>query len=164
MKRIVLVLALLLVGASCTRTPDKHPRPLPVQQGQSDISVAGSCVETYSLETLKDREIAFDGVVAEVVTTESPSSVQGEGPETRYDVRFDVNRWFKGGSGDATTLRSSIPLGDGDGAVTSVDGIAITKGSRYLVSGDGGFIWSCGFTSEYSEAEAASWANTLGAG
>lgn len=162
MKRTLVIVALLaFVGTSC-RTPAKHPGPLPVKGGSSDITVAGSCVETYSPDTLKNREVAFDGVVAGVVESQSPSSVESEGPETSYEVHFTVNRWFKGGSGESATLRSSVPIGDG--AVTSADGPSIEKGSRYLVAGDGGFMWTCGFTQVYSDEAATTWSSSLGAG
>lgn len=110
---------------------------------------AGSCVEQYSLQALRDRDLAFDGTV-EAVTP------GGEGGETPAQVRFRVNEWYEGGSGDEVSLKSYSA-----GAVTSAGGPALTPGARLLVAGDGGFVWECGFTQPYSAAVAAEWKSTF---
>lgn len=97
-----------------------------------------SCVEEYDLQTLANREIALDGTVA---------SIDGA------QITFAVERWFRGGSGDAVTLTSST-----GGAVTPDAGPPLAVGSRLLVAGDGGFVWGCGFTQRYDDGVAADWA------
>ena len=102
----------------------------------------GSCVETYDLDTLRNREVAFAGTV---------ESVEGD------QVTFSVEQWFRGGEGDRTTLSSST-----GGAVTPDGGAPMTPGTRLLVAGDGGFAWACGFTQPYDDAVAEDWAAALG--
>jgi len=116
--------------------------------GSSDAGVAAGtqemCVEIYSAEALTNREVAFDGTVSAVSDDE---------------VTFAVNEWFKGGSGDEITLEGATALGGfssvGDAA------IGVSTGERLLVSGDGGFAWTCGFTKPYSAALAAEWKAAL---
>jgi hypothetical protein len=126
---------------------DPTTQPTVIDPGQ------GSCVEAFTPETLAEREIAFDGTV---VAT-GPGEYNGN-PLT--EVTFRVNRWFKGGDGARVTLMTySTP-----GAITSVDGgLSLEKGSRLLVSGDGGFIWECGgFSQPYSEEGALLFAEAFG--
>ena len=104
---------------------------------------AGSCIESYDLTTLTHREVAFDGTVS--VT---------EGSQ----VTFTVNEWFKGGSGATVTLDGNGMTG---GVVTSAGGPTLIVGQRFLVAGDGGFVWSCGFTQSYDQATAAQWRTAL---
>lgn len=82
---------------------------------------------------------------------------QGEAT-TEYIVTFGVNRWFKGGPGKEVQLRSAIPLGP---EVSSAEQADIELGGRYLASGDGGFVWSCGFTQPFSESAASEWATAI---
>ena len=101
------------------------------------------CAFMYDLDTLADREWAFDGVLTAI------DGNQGT---------FRVNRWFKGGEGDSVTrtvdgMTAESGLLGGPGLV--VDG-------RYLVTGDDVFAWSCGFTQYWNEAVAADWARVLG--
>ncbi len=104
------------------------------------------CVEQYDLTTLANRDIAFDGTV---------NAIDGD------SVTFDVNTWFAGGSEDRVTLETSA--GMVDGAITSVsgDGATLDVGSRYLVSGSGGFVWACGFTMTYDSGIAGQWAQVF---
>jgi hypothetical protein len=103
----------------------------------------GSCVETFSPATLAARDFAFDGTV---------TAVNGD------DVTFAVNDAFTGELDASVTLRA---VGMAGASVTSVGGPTLTVGSRYLVAGDDGFAWACGFTRPYSEASAAEWAEAL---
>lgn len=68
-----------------------------VSAGRSETS-SGSCVEQYSPETLKNREMALDGVVTQITANETPRGPDGE-TLTDYLVTIQVNEWFKGGSG-----------------------------------------------------------------
>jgi hypothetical protein len=136
----------MLLGGDKTQQPgpravatDPTTNPAVVGPGQ------GRCVEGFTPKTLAEREIAFDGTV---VAT-GPGEYNGN---RLTEVTFEVNRWFKGGDRPLVTLMTySTP-----GAVTSVGGgLPLEKGSRLLVSGDGGFIWECGgFSQPYSEAGA----------
>lgn len=113
--------------------------------GGAAISPGGSsasCVEPYSLENLAHRETAFAGTV---------TAVSGD------QVTFAVERWFRGGTGTVVTLRSST-----GGAISSDGSVPLEPASRLLVSADGGFVWSCGFTQAYDDSVAADWAATFG--
>lgn len=114
--------------------------PAPTDGGGTGI---GSCVETYSLETLGNREFAFDGTVA---------SIDGD------RVTFTVNEAYAGGAaaGSSVTLRAEGMSGT---SISSAGGPSLTVGQRYLVAGDADFVWACGFTQPYDESVAAEWAD-----
>ena len=103
----------------------------------------GSCVEFYDLTTLTHREMAFDGTV---------QAVEGN------QVTFNVGEWFKGGSGATVTLDGNGLTG---GAITSAGGPTLSVGQRFHVAGDGGFVWSCGYTQAYSADLATAWRSAL---
>lgn len=96
-----------------------------------------SCVEQYSPETLAQREYAFDGTV---------SSVDGD------TMTFTVNEWFNGGDADTITLDHQ-----GYAGMLLDPNTPLDVGARALVAGDGGFVWSCGFTQLHTDAGAAEW-------
>lgn len=102
----------------------------------------GSCVETYSLDTLGNREFAFDGTV---------TAIDGD------TATFEVNEVFVGGlaAGESVTLNAGVMTGT---AITSAGGENLAVGERYLVAGDDEFAWACGFTQPYDDAVAAEWA------
>lgn len=101
----------------------------------------GSCVETYSLATLANREFAFDGTVA---------AVEGD------EVSFSVTRVFAGDIGASVTLTATGMTGS---SITSAGGdLTLVVGQRYLVAGEDEFAWACGFTQPYDAAIAADWA------
>lgn len=112
--------------------------------GGEPIASSAMCVEFYDLTTLANRDVAFDGTL---VAVEGDRAV------------FDVNRWFTGGSGDQATLDANGLTG---GAVTSLGGPGLEVGTRYLVSGSGGFVWACGFTMTYDTGIANQWAEVFG--
>lgn len=101
----------------------------------------GLCVEQYDLETLQNREFAFDGTVDGIDGTM---------------VTFRVNQWFRGGEGDSVTLDGGTLL-----AITPDSDTTLQPGGRYLVAGDETFAWGCGFTREYDSTTAQEWASTL---
>jgi len=109
-------------------------------QGQGGFAM---CVELYSLETLANREFAFDGTVTSIDETA---------------VTFAVGTWFRGGDAPEVTLDGTGLTG---GSISIDGGTTLVEGDRYLVSGDGGFVWTCGFTFAYDEATAADWAATV---
>jgi hypothetical protein len=125
----VAVFALLLNNVGGSPTPSDGPGP--------GIS---SCVETYSLETLANRDFAFDGTV---------TTIDGD------QVAFDVGESFAGDVTGSITLMASGMTGT---SVTSAGGPNLAVGERYLVAGDETFVWACGFTQAYDEDVAADWA------
>jgi hypothetical protein len=143
-----LILAACSNGGEVAARGDATGTPVPVSGG-----AAASCVEQYSPETLEKREVAFDGTV-EAVTP----AFAGENADEPGEVRFRVQEWFAGGSGQQVTLKHYSP---GEAAVTSAGGPGLTTGARLLVSGDGGFVWECGFTQPYSAEAAAEWRAAL---
>lgn len=100
----------------------------------------GSCVETYSGETLADRDFAFDGTV---------TAIDGD------SVTFTVNEAYQGDVGETITLQAPGMTGT---SVTSAGGPSLAEDERYLVAGDDQFVWACGFTQPYDQAVAAEWA------
>ena len=125
----VAVFALLLNNDGGSPTPSDGPG-----------SGIGSCVETYSLETLANRDFAFDGTV---------TTIDGD------QVAFDVGESFAGDVTGTITLMASGMTGT---SVTSAGGPNLAVGERYLVAGDETFVWACGFTQAYDEDVAADWA------
>jgi hypothetical protein len=105
----------------------------------------GSCVETYSLESLANRDFALDGTV---------TAIDGD------RVIFSVNEVFSGdaSSGESITLSAPGMLGT---SITSAGGPTLTVGERYLVAGDAEFVWACGFTQPYDESVAAEWREAI---
>jgi hypothetical protein len=118
---------------------DPKPRPpvaLATTPGGTSI---GSCVETYSLQTLVRRAVAFDGTV---------SRVQGD------EITFRVNEAFHGVDGSQATLKGASTIG---GITSAGSAVSLEPGTRLLVAGDGGFAWSCGFTQPYQRSVADQW-------
>jgi hypothetical protein len=114
-----------------------------VAPGPSTGPGVAQCVETYSLETLRNRGFAFDGNV---------TAVDGD------EVTFAVNNAYRGPAGEVTLTA----MGMTGTAITSAGGPNLAVGSRYLVAGDDHFVWACGFTQDYNPAVAAAWADALG--
>ncbi len=105
--------------------------------GAAGGGAAGICL-AYSVEELANRDFAFDGTV---------TAVDGD------QVTFTVNEVFIG------ELPGSVTLTAPDTSQTSLEGgTELVPGERYLVSGDDGIVWGCGFTQPYSDTLAAEWA------
>jgi hypothetical protein len=143
---VVLVGVVLMTLGGDGGAPD--PRPRAVGTPEQTLGAGAQCVETFSLDALASREIAFDGVVRSIGV---PS---GDGA-TPAVVTFDVTRWYTGGSGGSAELKTY----DQPGSVTSVtmgqdDSPQLEVGVRVLASGDGGFLWSCGFSMLYTSHNA----------
>lgn len=141
----------VLLLASCgSETADvaRESESPSARPGTSSVTAMGSCVEQYSLDTLKDRDYAFDGVVDEIR--------QSAGDTAEDVVVFDVSRWYKGSNEGKTTRRAY-----GFAAVTSAGGKPHAVGERLLVAGDEDFVWECGFTQPYDAEVAAKWERAL---
>ncbi len=119
----------------------------------SGRSVTESCIERYSIENLRKRTFAFDGVVAAVRLGKQTSEDEAPTPDR---VTFAVKRWYKGGSGP-----SAVRYAHSFGGYTSADGTPHGVGDRLLVAGDDNYIWTCGFTKTYDERTATEWAAAL---
>jgi len=157
--------AAALVVASIAIFAGNDAAPAEQIAGGEPLTSGAMCVENYDLDTLANRDVAFDGTV---------TSFDGD------QVTFTVQSWFAGGSGDAVTLNSNGltgitslgGVGDGtslssndltSGGITPLDGVGLEDGQRYLVSGSGGFVWACGFTMTYDTGIASQWATVFGA-
>ena len=114
--------------------------------GGVPVASPAMCVEQYDLASLANRDIAFDGTLA---------AIDGE------DVTFDVNTWFVGGSDDRVTLTATTGMIGSEVVSISGDGATLEIGSRYLVSGSGGYVLACGFTMTYDTSIAAEWAEVF---
>ena len=128
------------------KSDDDKPTAAPttsVSSTETPSNGIGSCVESYSLSTLPNRESALDGTI---------SAINGN------EVTFTVNSWYKGGTESTVTLDGNGMVG---GAITSAGGPSLTIGERYLVAGDGGFVWLCGFTQRYEPGIAQQWRDAL---
>lgn len=118
------------------------------------------CAEEYTPTAVGRRAFAFDGEVLEI------HRETAEHATSEHDVRFRVNEWFTGGSGDRVTVQMLSP-----GALTSVDNVTFEVGARLLVSGEprwGGdplesaVGWACGFTRPHTADDASQWRAAFG--
>ena len=113
---------------------------------------AESCVTEFSRAALAEQAFAFDGTVAEV-TSEIDPQLEDDGSGVRPQPRalFEVSEWFVGGAEPTVWiwLQRDVAVGD-----------------HLLVSGqprwggnplDNAIQWECGFTVEYTEADADFW-------
>lgn len=125
---------------------DDRPAPDEGSTTTGPITPGGMaiCVELYDTTTLAKREVAFDGTVG---------AVNGD------SITFTVNRAFRGVNGSTVTLEGATGL---SGHTSAGSEMSVEPGTRLLVAGDGGFVWSCGFTQPYDDAVAAQWAATFG--
>lgn len=133
----VVVIAVTVTSGGGAPSPSQDPG---TGVGQEPAVGIGSCVETYNLDTLADREFAFDGTVV---------GIEGD------QVTFDVNSVYVGDLGGSIALTATGMTGT---SITTAGGPSLIEGERYLVAGDAEFVWGCGFTQPYDEAVAAEWA------
>ena len=164
----LLLAALLLLqgcGDDATTTPEKSPSadsgsPTPVvpkpggdtPEGQPPVDgplpdtrtgavpVRGivACSETYSVESARSADFAFDGTVTAI----------GEG-----NVTFEVHEWFVGDGPQSFTVSMWAPTR----TTMSESSPSYFVGTRLLVSGDDGMATPCGFTRYYDQETAAAW-------
>jgi hypothetical protein len=126
-----------------------------------DGGLATSCALGYSIDTLVERDFAFDGTVVEVGVRPAPTPrPPAEGIPGAEGVTFQVHEWFRGPGGDTITLQGrGLPIGYG--SITD-ESATLNAGDRYLVSGSDVFVWTCGFTKTYSDATANDWREAFG--
>ena len=123
---------------------------------------AASCVEPYSLETLRNRDFAFDGTVVRMGP--SVSDRGDDGDLNLAGITFEVREWFVGGDADEVTVDLQA-VGEG----IAEDDLPFRVGTRLLVSGEprwGGepmaspIAWGCGFSRYYDEETAKAWGDS----
>ena len=110
-------------GASTPATPETT-LSLTAPGGGDGTSMA-SCM-MFSVDILQQMPLAFGGTVTDI---------DGD----RATLRVD--HWYKGGS--ASLVSVSVPSGN-----ISVDAVAFTPGTRYLVTATDGTVNACGYTGE----------------
>lgn len=130
----------------------------------------GGLCEAYSIDTLAERDFAFDGNVLSVEP----------GPKGRRLTTFRVNEWFAGGSGERATVPMTPMSTQGreeTGTNRDLDGEerGPTYGAetRLLVSGEfrstknrslaDAFVWSCGWSRYHDKETAGQWRETFAA-
>jgi len=101
---------------------------------------AATCIG-FSDEELRLREFAFSGTATSV-----------DGPM----VTFAVDQWLKGPGHESFTLELDSTLQN-----SLYTEFTVAEGERYLVSGEAGFAWGCGFTVPYDEGAAQQWGSAL---
>ena len=158
MRKLVLlaVASLLVLAAACSDGPSADAGTgSRVSDGTSGAAAdetlvdpivaeegVASCAFEFSEATLADRGFAFDGTVTSI---DEPEAM-----DAPYVVGFEVIRWFAGGTGTTVELRTYDVSG------TSLAGdLALAVGDRVLASGDDDFLWGCGFSTAYTDADAS---------
>lgn len=166
-KRAVVLLLAVALSSSCGgreepegRNRGRSSSPLPGATSPTSTATVATdanarCNPAYSPATLKDKQFAFDGEVTEIGERADPKN-----PAGRIGTAvFSISKWFKGGGATELTLQSTLP--PTEGAVPVMEGPDLVVGSRYLVSGEGAFVGTCGFTRVWSQQERAEWENTF---
>jgi hypothetical protein len=157
LRRILAVGAIaVVVLTACTDDPapsdgeqaaDQLSDPIVAEGGSSGL---GSCAFEFTPQTLAEREFAFDGTVAEIA--------EPEAMDAPYEVTFEVTTWYRGGDGPTVSVQTYDVSG------TSLAGdLALEPGQRVLASGDDDFLWGCGFSMPYTDADAATFQEAFGA-
>jgi hypothetical protein len=148
----VIAVASIALTRNGNIVPDVRPRPSdPRALGAPESPIGGgmaSCVEQFSVENLRKRAFAFDGVIRSISVPERES-------DQPTLVTFEVTHWYKGGSGDGAELKTY----ERPGAITSAslgqhDPVQLQEGQRVLGSGEDDFLWSCGFSMLYTQNNA----------
>jgi len=131
----------------------------PTGEGALRGSTTASCVDTDSPAAVAGRSFAFDGTAVAI----GPGLSNRSGPPLPLaGVTFQVNKWFRGGTGGTVTVDMQAPA-----SVSSDPLPAYGVGTRLLVSGeprwggaplDAAIAWGCGFTRYYDPQTAAEWA------
>jgi hypothetical protein len=166
---IVLVL-IAAVSAGTWFAGDRSPigpeaQILSSRVGAVPGAFVASCVETYDLVRLKNREFAFDGTVTQTEVMKSPAD-GAPALDGYLTVTFHVNEWFRGGAQDTVTVDMIGP------SLSPDQELSYGVGSRLLVTGEprlsgsplmAAVAWGCGFTHYYDQATAAAWRQAFAA-
>lgn len=133
----------------------QNDAPAEVVVGAPLGDAAQMCIQ-YEDAILLGLDVAFDGTLVSVETI--PGSGDIDFPQNL--ATFEVHNWFKGGEGDTITLDAGILVDDGSIALV---GASLEVGERYLISGEDGFVWACGYSYSYDTEVAQHWAELFGA-
>lgn len=116
-----------------------QPTVLALEVPASD---AMSMCMAFDPTTLGQAQVAFSGTV---------DSVDDEG------ARLTVDHWYAGGDADVVELEHS-----GAAANVALDGVAFTRGERYLVSASDGQVATCGYSGTWTQDFAAQFEQAFG--
>jgi hypothetical protein len=129
-------------GALVLVPDDEQPAATPevLELSLPPGDVMSSCIQ-YSVDVLAQMPVAFSGTAQTVADGKA---------------RLEVDRWYRGGTADVVELENPT------GPMTSIDGIELTAGSRYLVTAtEDGTVNGCGYTAEWSEPMAQDFARAF---
>ncbi|WP_305789061.1 hypothetical protein [Symbioplanes lichenis] len=146
------VAALALTPVVMRDDPAARGGPLP-DSGLSD------CLPPESLAAVAARTLSFDGTVTAIAVDTSRDVPTAT-------VTFEVNEWFRGGSGPTATATMQAPLPPH--VLAGEAGPVYEIGTRLLVSGDTAAgratAWGCGYTRYYDDRTAAAWRQAVRGG
>ena len=143
----------MAVGAYAVFGQNETPEEIVVGAPLGDG--AAMCIQ-YEDAILLGLDVAFDGTLVSVETI--PGNGEIDLPQNL--ATFEVHKWFKGGEGDTITLDAGILVDDGSIALV---GTQLEVGQRYLISGEDGFVWACGYSYSYDTEVANHWSELFGA-
>jgi hypothetical protein len=122
-------------------TPSAGPSEAPVDSGNPAAGGGMASCLVYDPANLPTFDTVFDGTV---------TAIEGD------QVTFKVNEGWKGADGSITLTRPQV-----DVALTGPLP-EFTVGGRYLVTAFGSTINACGYTLDYDDHSAATWAAAFG--
>ena len=142
---VVAIASVAILSLSSTPQAPDHPDPRALGAPESPIGGSmGSCVEQFSVENLRKREFAFDGVIRSIAVP------PGETDQPTI-VTFEVTRWYKGGSSDSVEIKTyEVPGAISSASLGQEDAVQLEQGQRVLGSGEEDYLWSCGFSMLYT--------------
>ena len=112
---------------------------------------ATGCAYPYERATLAESGWALDATVAAIRLHRHSAR-----------VTLDVNRWYRGGTGERVRVTMSSPHRDDAGQHPHP---TYGVGTRLLLSGELSrgdvLVWSCGFTRYHDERTAATWSSAF---
>ena len=129
-------------GALVLGPDDEQPAATPevLELSLPPGDVMSSCIQ-YSVDVLAQMPVAFSGTADTVADG---------------TARLEVDRWYRGGTADVVELENPT------GPMTSIDGIELTAGSRYLVTAtEDGTVNGCGYPAGWSEPMAQDFARAF---
>lgn len=142
----------MAVGAYAVFAQNDDPEELIVGAPLGDA--AAMCIQ-YEDAILLGLDVAFDGTLISVETV--PGNGDIDFPQNL--ATFEVHKWYKGGEGDTVTLDAGILVDDGSIALV---GNQLEVGERYLISGEDGYVWACGYSYSYDTQVANHWSDLFG--
>ncbi len=130
----------LFAGPTAAPPVANGPTAAPPDDGGAAGGGAASCL-AFDPATLAAQEFAFDGTV---------TAVDGD------EITFAIGRAYAGVDGDTFVVT------DQSVGITLDGGPEYQVGGRYLVSGNDGLAWACGYSVAWDEAAAGVWDAAFG--